>query len=272
MPHLWHNLESQLSTQASLIRRNSFGHGTQGRFGARSATPTQLAAQTTERAGRGGAPPKPAPPVAATRAPPRPTPTPPRSLAQFNQCSSLPRGAVRCGAVRFKRTGRRPAPTLSLPHPHPSPKFFSPLPQQSHHHHCSQEEPIRLRFSRRHRPPEKGKWDQKGLQSCEILETAGQGALGTLYKVLESAIADRENGSSAQGQIIWVHFGVNSGASRFALENQAVNEATFRCPDELGWKPQRVPIVPSDGSISRTRETTLPVKELTKSLRRQATM
>uniref|UniRef100_A0A453AYP9 Pyrrolidone-carboxylate peptidase n=1 Tax=Aegilops tauschii subsp. strangulata TaxID=200361 RepID=A0A453AYP9_AEGTS len=68
--------------------------------------------------------------------------------------------------------------------------------------------------------------------------------------------------------IFQVHFGVNSGASRFALENQAVNEATFRCPDELGWKPQRVPIVPSDGSISRTRETTLPVKELTKSLRK----
>lgn len=35
-----------------------------------------------------------------------------------------------------------------------------------------------------------------------------------------------------------IHFGVNSGAIRFALENQAVNEATFRCPDELGWKPQ----------------------------------
>jgi hypothetical protein len=35
-----------------------------------------------------------------------------------------------------------------------------------------------------------------------------------------------------------IHFGVNSGAMRFALENQAVNEATFRCPDELGWKPQ----------------------------------
>jgi len=106
------------------------------------------------------------------------------------------------------------------------------------------------------------------LGSCEILETAGQGALGALYKVLESSIADRENGSSAQEQIIWVHFGVNSGASRFAIENQAVNEATFRCPDELGWKPQRVPIVPSDGNISRIRETTLPVKELTKSLRK----
>lgn len=35
-----------------------------------------------------------------------------------------------------------------------------------------------------------------------------------------------------------VHFGVNSGATRFAIEQQAVNEATFRCPDEMGWKPQ----------------------------------
>lgn len=35
-----------------------------------------------------------------------------------------------------------------------------------------------------------------------------------------------------------LHLGVNSGAMRFAIENQAVNEATFRCPDELGWKPQ----------------------------------
>ncbi|MCH1923120.1 hypothetical protein L9G15_27290, partial [Shewanella sp. A3A] len=32
------------------------------------------------------------------------------------------------------------------------------------------------------------------LGSCTVLETAGQGALGTLYKVLESAIAERENG------------------------------------------------------------------------------
>jgi pyroglutamyl-peptidase len=37
---------------------------------------------------------------------------------------------------------------------------------------------------------------------------------------------------------IQLHFGANSGSPRFALENQAVNEATFRCTDELGWKPQ----------------------------------
>ncbi|KAL6657060.1 hypothetical protein ACP70R_004840 [Stipagrostis hirtigluma subsp. patula] len=106
------------------------------------------------------------------------------------------------------------------------------------------------------------------LGSCTVLETAGQGALGTLHKLLKSAIADRENRSSAQGQVIWIHFGVDSCATKFALENQAVNEATFPCPDELGWKPRRVPIVASDGSISRRRKTTLPVDELIKSLRK----
>jgi hypothetical protein len=35
-----------------------------------------------------------------------------------------------------------------------------------------------------------------------------------------------------------IHFGVSGGLPRFALENQAVNDATFACPDELGWKPQ----------------------------------
>jgi pyroglutamyl-peptidase len=51
-----------------------------------------------------------------------------------------------------------------------------------------------------------------------------------------------------------IHFGVSGGLPRFALENQAVNDATFACPDELGWKPQRVPIVPSDGNISQIRK------------------
>ncbi|KAG8079575.1 hypothetical protein GUJ93_ZPchr0007g5254 [Zizania palustris] len=121
---------------------------------------------------------------------------------------------------------------------------------------------ISTRFLRRCSPKVNG---IRGTFSCYC---SWQGALGTLYEVLESSIEERENGSSAHGQVIWIHLGVNSGATKFALENQAVNEATFRCPDELGWKPQRVPIVPSDGSISQTRETTLPVNDLTKSLRK----
>ncbi|XP_059313350.1 uncharacterized protein LOC132064402 [Lycium ferocissimum] len=105
------------------------------------------------------------------------------------------------------------------------------------------------------------------LGSCSILDTAGQGALVPLYQTLQAALSGGgDSESSNSRRLIWLHFGVNSGATMFAIENQAVNEATFRCPDELGWKPQKVPIVPADGPISRKRETSLPVEEMTKAL------
>ncbi|CAN6971593.1 unnamed protein product [Brassica rapa subsp. trilocularis] len=107
------------------------------------------------------------------------------------------------------------------------------------------------------------------LGSCTVLETAGQGALASLYQLLQSAINTKESESVTCGKTIWVHFGVNSGATKFAVEQQAVNEATFRCPDELGWKPQHLPIVPSDGPISTVRKTTLPVEEITKALEKK---
>ncbi|XP_031102957.1 uncharacterized protein LOC116006647 [Ipomoea triloba] len=111
----------------------------------------------------------------------------------------------------------------------------------------------------------KKKGTPKGLilGSCTVLDTAGQGAVGPLYQTLQSAL-NNDGSDSSNSRIIWLHFGVNSGATRFAIEQQAVNEATFRCPDEMGWKPQKVPIVPADGPISRTRKTCLPVEEITK--------
>ncbi|XP_021282740.1 uncharacterized protein LOC110415416 [Herrania umbratica] len=104
------------------------------------------------------------------------------------------------------------------------------------------------------------------LGSCSVLETAGQGALTPLYQTLQSALNGKGSESSSSGRVIWLHFGVNSGASRFAIEHQAVNEATFRCPDEMGWKPLKVPIIPADGGISRVRQTSLPVEEIAKAL------
>ncbi|XP_064934785.1 uncharacterized protein LOC135587377 isoform X2 [Musa acuminata AAA Group] len=118
----------------------------------------------------------------------------------------------------------------------------------------------------------KGFMQKKGLPeglvlgSCNVLETAGEGAVPQLYEVLQLAVAGQNKETSERRQIIWLHLGVNSGATRFAIENQAVNEATFRCPDEMGWKPQRAPVVTSDGSISRVRETSLPVSEIVKGL------
>lgn len=105
------------------------------------------------------------------------------------------------------------------------------------------------------------------LGSCTILDTAGQGAVTALYETLRSSLNNNTaSDPSSNSRIIWVHFGVNSGATKFAIEKQAVNEATFRCPDEMGWKPQKVAIVPIDGPISQIKQTSLPVEDITKSL------
>ena len=52
----------------------------------------------------------------------------------------------------------------------------------------------------------KKKGSPKGLTigSCNILETAGQGALHTLYKTLQSSISDKDSESSNSGGVIWV--------------------------------------------------------------------
>ncbi|ESR51579.1 hypothetical protein CICLE_v10032716mg [Citrus x clementina] len=89
------------------------------------------------------------------------------------------------------------------------------------------------------------------LGSCTVLEAAGDGALPTLLKTLESSISQTNTNNE---QVIWIHLGVNSGSSKFALERQAVNEATFLCPDQLGWQPQQIPVVLEDGGISRSRQ------------------
>ncbi|XP_043706689.1 pyrrolidone-carboxylate peptidase-like [Telopea speciosissima] len=103
------------------------------------------------------------------------------------------------------------------------------------------------------------------LGSCTVLETAGVGALPRLYQTMES-FTDPSRPPRNE-QVIWVHFGVNSGAFKFAIERQAVNEATFRCPDELGWQPQQHPIIQEDGGIFKTRETSCSVDAIVKFLK-----
>ncbi|KAH9556724.1 hypothetical protein CY35_07G045700 [Sphagnum magellanicum] len=125
------------------------------------------------------------------------------------------------------------------------------------------------------------------LGSCTVLEAAGEGALLPLMQLLSSSSSSQSvinqpsietNANLQEGKldvsslpntekkIVWVHLGVNSGATNFALERRAVNEATFRCSDELGWQPQRIPIVAEDGPISHIRETTIPVRDLVTTL------
>ncbi|CAM6094449.1 unnamed protein product [Calypogeia fissa] len=121
------------------------------------------------------------------------------------------------------------------------------------------------------------------IGSCTVLEAAGAGILEFVLDLLGSATTATttkknsdeinegeqlesvpEKSGEAQGQpeVVWVHFGVNSGASRFAVEQRAVNEATFRCPDEMGWQPDGMPIVVEDGAISNVRETKLPTSKI----------
>ncbi|KAG2257374.1 hypothetical protein Bca52824_076668 [Brassica carinata] len=79
------------------------------------------------------------------------------------------------------------------------------------------------------------------LGSCTVLETAGEGAKSQLYQVLESSVAVVSGDKNISGTVVWLHLGVNSGATKFAIERQAMNEAHFRCPDQLGWQQQVTP-------------------------------
>ncbi|KAJ8451628.1 hypothetical protein Cgig2_018262 [Carnegiea gigantea] len=155
------------------------------------------------------------------------------------------------------------------------------------------------------------------LGSCTVLETAGEGARPALYKTFEAAATNENSGSvvwlyhntfrlfdSLESSLLnlevpgnqpsgvngaMLHLGVNGGAKKFAIERQAFNEATFCCPDELGWQPlvdsllfvclsllllipfssvliliysllafssfQKQPIVLDDGETTKTRQT-----------------
>ncbi|KAL3726498.1 hypothetical protein ACJRO7_031400 [Eucalyptus globulus] len=98
------------------------------------------------------------------------------------------------------------------------------------------------------------------LGTCTTLETAGDGAVRKLLEVMESGTLT--NGSTYNEQVVWLHLGVYPGAPKFAIERQAVNEATFGCPDEMGWQPQQLPIVPEDGQTSRTRQTSFSTEAI----------
>lgn len=128
------------------------------------------------------------------------------------------------------------------------------------------------------------------IGSCNILETAGAGGLKFLLDLLDSKSDSKSNSKSTISQnlghplgeleavqknfegprqVVWVHFGVDSGAGRFKIEKRAVNEATFRCPDEMGWQPVEEPIAAEDGPVSRIRETVLPTSEIVAELTKQ---
>ncbi|KAF4354977.1 hypothetical protein G4B88_024030 [Cannabis sativa] len=82
------------------------------------------------------------------------------------------------------------------------------------------------------------------LGSCSILDTAGEGALDSLNKTLQSSITAKDSETSNPGRVVWLLY-----SSHIYLVVS-----------------QKVPIIPEDGAISNKRETSVPVEELTSAL------
>lgn len=68
--------------------------------------------------------------------------------------------------------------------------------------------------------------------------------------------------SGSEDTIILLHFGVDSKSHHFKLESRAVNEATFRCPDQDGWQPYQQSIDCQAGSRGDALLTPLPLNRL----------
>lgn len=78
------------------------------------------------------------------------------------------------------------------------------------------------------------------FDSFTTIETSGVGALTALHDLALSTAPTR----SQDERVVWLHLGVAAQQEGFKLEECAVNEATFRCPDERGWAPIEQPILP----------------------------
>jgi len=63
---------------------------------------------------------------------------------------------------------------------------------------------------------------------------------------------------------IIMHVGVHKG-TQFHLEKNAYNDATFRIPDEQGYQPQQVKIIPNE-ELGTCHETSLPIENICREL------
>ncbi|KAL4422931.1 hypothetical protein ABPG75_009128 [Micractinium tetrahymenae] len=108
--------------------------------------------------------------------------------------------------------------------------------------------------------------EQRGAESPDlilstaVLEVAAQPAkewLAQVYASPELAAA------AAEGPVVLLHLGVDVSGCGFKLERQAVNEATFCCPDQRGWRPQGQLIDDRPGcTLSTHLQTDLDVGQL----------
>ncbi|OQS00014.1 peptidase C15, pyroglutamyl peptidase I [Thraustotheca clavata] len=98
--------------------------------------------------------------------------------------------------------------------------------------------------------------DDSNATVVHILEVSAEGLQETLRPYWEEA----ENSGN---DTIFVHMGVNNGATEINLEQFGYNVADFRIPDERGWEPDNEPIV-LDGPDNIM--TTLPLESFVEKL------
>jgi pyroglutamyl-peptidase len=82
---------------------------------------------------------------------------------------------------------------------------------------------------------------------CEVLEVSAQECL-RFFKRVEGC-----------QDAVFVHLGVAVGRSEICLEQCAYNNADFRCPDEQGWSPEKLPIEGAHTHIDQCRRSPLPL-------------
>jgi pyroglutamyl-peptidase len=111
-------------------------------------------------------------------------------------------------------------------------------------------------------------WKQE-LATCIdqwiICETSAKGVCQTLDALVEAfGTQDEEDepeSSSSSNNTVLLHLGVNVQGTGYQMEECAYNEATFRIPDQQGYRPHKVPII--DGApVGKRCDTTLNVKAL----------
>lgn len=111
------------------------------------------------------------------------------------------------------------------------------------------------------------------LASARVLKVAAKSTreeLQAMYKGLDVPSHPFIVGKSrAERRIVFVHLGVNVCVNHFQLEIQGRNEATFTCPDELGWTPMKRPIDPDNCDLYSVCRTTLKLDPLISDLRRK---
>lgn len=118
-------------------------------------------------------------------------------------------------------------------------------------------------------PPAKGVL----LAATRVLKVAAESTreeLRAMYRRIDTPCHPVVVGKSrAERRIVFVHLGVNVCVNHFQLEIQGKNEATFSCPDELGWKPIKRPIDPNNSDLAASCQTSLELDPLIVDMRKK---